>query len=161
MIIIKQTLNQKVANILSTKSNYICLAHVRALLRKTGVKLPRYAANLQLFVMAISLCHKLFDKLNFVHGLHVGDFPDIDDSFIQEAEKLVKDEISKLPRNKSNQPVIIIRKNVVIAANKIYSFNKQTNINLFNTDNIERFHQERVEKIRRLRENNQEKKQSK
>lgn len=64
--------------------------------------------------------------------------------------------MNKLPRNSAYQPVIMIRKDVVIVGDKIYSFNKRTNINLFNTDN-----EERVEKRRRLRENNCEENQSK
>jgi hypothetical protein len=71
--------------------------YVRTLLRKTGVKLPRYCACMNLLYYAISWCYEIFDKINFIAGLHVSN-QELDVEFLLAAEKLVKQNIEQMPK---------------------------------------------------------------
>jgi hypothetical protein len=129
--------------------------YVRTLLRKTGVKLPRYCGCMNLLYYAISWCYEIFEKINFVAGLHLSN-QELDAEFLITAEKLVKQKIEQMPKNSQMQPILIIPKSVVVAAIKLYDFTKRSCIEFFSCDGIERFATERLVKNAVVREKAQQ-----
>jgi hypothetical protein len=129
--------------------------YVRTLLRKTGVKLPRYCACMNLLYHAISWCYEIFDKIDFVAGLHVGN-RELDKEFLIAAEDLVKQKIEQMPKDSQDQPILIITKSVVVAATKLYEFTKQSCVEFFSCNGIERFATERLVKNAIVKETAQE-----
>ncbi len=134
--------------------------YVRTLLRKTGVKLPRYCACMNLLYYAISWCYEIFDKIDFVAGLHLAN-RELDMEFLIAAEELVKQKIEQMPKNSQEQPILIIPKSVVIAATKLYEFTKQSCIDFFSCNGIERFATERLVKNDLVKETAEELKMNK
>jgi hypothetical protein len=131
---------------LNTANNYPDIKlYVRTLLRKTGVKLPRYCACMNLLYYSISWCYEIFDKINFVAGLHMSS-QELDMEFLIAAEELVKRKTEQMPKDSQEQPILIIPKSVVIAGIKLYNFTKRSSIEFFSCNGIERFATERSAK---------------
>jgi hypothetical protein len=117
--------------------------YVRALLRKTGVKLPRYCGCFYLLHQSILWCHEILDTVNFVAGLHMSD-QEIGQDFVAAAQQLVKSKVNNMPKTSIGRPIMQIGKAIVIAANKLYQFTKASSMDLFSTENIDRFVAERL-----------------
>ncbi len=81
--------------------------YVRTLLRKTGIKLPRYCACMNLLYYTISGCYEIFDKINFVAGLHVSN-QELDSEFLIATEELVEQKTEQVPKGSQQQPISII-----------------------------------------------------
>ncbi len=129
--------------------------YVRTLHRKTGVKLPRYCACMNLLYFAVSWCYEIFDKIDFVAGLHASK-KKLDAEFLIAAEELVNQKIEQMPKDSQQQPILIIPRTVVIAATKLYNFTKSSCIELFSCNGIERFAIERLVKNTLVKETAQE-----
>ncbi|CAF1683549.1 unnamed protein product [Rotaria magnacalcarata] len=129
--------------------------YVRSLLRKTGVKLPRYCACMNLLYHSISWCYEILDKINFVAGLHASN-QELDTEFAIAAEQLVRRKVEQMPKDSQGRPIMYIPKKVVLAAIKLYNFTKQSSIDFFSCDRIERFSTERLVKSAQLKENAQQ-----
>ncbi|CAF3467600.1 unnamed protein product [Rotaria socialis] len=129
--------------------------YVRALHRKTGVKLPRYCACMNLLYHSISWCYEILDKINFVAGLHASN-QELDTEFALAAEQLVRRKVEQMPKDSQGRPIMFIPKKVVLAAIKLYNFTKQSSIDFFSCDGVERFAIERLVKRAQLKENAQQ-----
>ncbi len=119
--------------------------YARAVLRKTGVKLPRYCASMALFYYAMSWCYEIFEKINFMAGLHVSN-QKLDIEFVVAAKELVKGKIEQMQKNSRDQPILMIPKSVAVAAIKLYDFTKRSSMEFFSCDGIEQFSTERFVK---------------
>jgi hypothetical protein len=126
-------------------------SYERSVLRKTGVKLPRYCGCINLPYHAVSWCYEIFDKLNFVAGCH-GSNEEIDLEFLTAAERLVKEKVDEMPKDKYERPILIIPKPVVVASIKFYEFTKRSCIELFSSNDIDRFAVNRLVKNAAVRE---------
>jgi len=78
-------------------------------------------------------------------GLHVSNQP-LDAEFLVAAEELVTAKVEQMPKNSQDQPILMIPKSVVVAAIKLYEFTKQSSMEFFSCNGIERFATERIVK---------------
>jgi hypothetical protein len=127
----------------------------RSVLRKTGVKLPRYCGCVNLLYHAVSWCYEIFDKLNFVAGCH-GSNEEMDVGFLTAAEQLVKEKVDEMPKDKYGRPILMISKPIVVASIKLYEFTKRSCMEFFSSNNIDQFAANRLVKNAAVREIAQE-----
>ncbi len=109
--------------------------YIRTVLRKTGVKLPRYCACMNLPYSAISWCYEIFDKITFVADFHASN-EELDVKFLMAAETLVKQKIKQMPKDSQDQSILIISKAVVVIAITLYEFRKWFCIERFTTNRL-------------------------
>ncbi len=109
--------------------------YIRTVLRKTGVKLPRYCACMNLPYSAISWCYEIFDKINFVADFHASN-EELDVEFLMAAETLMKQKIKQMPKDSQDQSILIISKAVVVTAITLYEFRKSSCIERFTINRL-------------------------
>ncbi|CAF1377737.1 unnamed protein product [Adineta ricciae] len=140
--IIHQYLNQTKENSLKSHNN----SFLRSLFSKTGIKLPRYCAALQLLYFSIKCCRQLTKHLRFDNGLHINKNIDLNqlNEFVAAADRLIdkKFEQKQAKGTYENRVILPIKKPSVIAGKLLYEYSLKTALNLFNSNDTERFTQE-------------------
>jgi hypothetical protein len=124
---------------------------VRALLRKSGTKLPRYCGCYQLLYQCISWCEEILETIDFLSGSHTST-REMGREFIVSAQRLVKSKINELTRTSEGRPIMYITKETVIAANRNYQHTKESSITLFSTMEIEQIVADRLLKASSVKE---------
>ena len=124
---------------------------VRALLRKSGTKLPRYCGCYQLLYQSILWCEEILEKIDFLSGCHTLN-REVGREFIDSAHRLVQSKINEFPRSSEGRPLMYMSKEVVIAANRHYQYTKQSSIILFSTDDMVQIVAERLLKASSVKE---------